>query len=76
MKHQKMDTCFQCKGTVNAWRIDYMAHRNETYLLVKDLPVEACSQCGEIYLDAEASRRVDIAWSEASNTSERLNRVP
>jgi len=67
-----MTTCYFCKGLVRPGRVDYMAHRNEQYVLVKGLPVELCSQCGEVYLDDAASRQIDLALSGTSTAEEHL----
>jgi YgiT-type zinc finger domain-containing protein len=67
-----MKTCYFCKGRVTPRIIEYMAHRRGEYMLVRNLPVEACEQCGEVYLDPSASRRVDEAFSRKANAQQRL----
>jgi len=66
-------TCFLCRGAVEVGRVDYMANRAGRYALVKNLPVERCVQCGEVYLDADASRQVDAALANAATAEERLD---
>lgn len=68
-----MKTCYYCKGGVEDVAIDYMASRRDKYVLVKHLHVEKCRQCGEIYLDYEASRQIDEALDGASSASEHLS---
>lgn len=68
-----MKTCYLCKGPIEHTRIDYMANNGGRYALVKDLSVEQCGQCGEVYLDAAASERIDEAMSKADTTREHLN---
>lgn len=67
-----MKTCYFCKGRVTPRIIEYMAHRSGEYVLVRNLPVEACEQCGEVYLDPSASRRVDEAFSRKGKAQQRL----
>lgn len=67
-----MNTCYFCKGPIEETRIDHMAQRRGQYVLVRDLMVERCTQCGEVYLDAAACRRVDAALSAAGGAAECL----
>jgi len=67
-----MRTCYLCKGQVRSRNIDYMARKRDRYVLVKDLPVEQCEQCGEVYLDERASQRIDTAIAEAGEADEHL----
>ena len=68
-----MKTCYFCRGPVKHTRIDHMAKNAGRYALVKDLPVEQCGQCGEVYLDAAASKSIDEAVAKAASTREHLN---
>ena len=40
-----------------------MAQRQGSFLLVRSLRADVCQQCGEIYLDADASRQIDTAFA-------------
>ena len=68
-----MNTCYFCKGPVEPGRIDYMASRAGRYALVKDLRVELCGQCGEAYLDDEASRQIDGLLATAASSGEHVD---
>ncbi len=68
-----MKTCFFCRGTVESGQIDYMAKRSGSYTLVKNLSAEVCGQCGEVYIDAAASRQIDKAISKAGSSDEHLD---
>ena len=68
-----MKTCYFCKGPVEPAHIEYMASRAGHYILVKDLPVELCRQCGEVYLDDTASRQIDEAVSDVAKAEQHLN---
>ncbi len=70
-----MKTCYFCQGPIRAAQVDHMAQGNAGYTLVKNLSVEQCGQCGEVYLDEAASKRIDEAVSEAATSREHL-RVP
>ncbi len=68
-----MNTCYVCKGPIETAHVDHMVNRSGKFTLVKDLPVERCTQCGEIYLDDQASRKVDDALSKAALSHEHLD---
>lgn len=73
LENAEMKTCYLCKGPVEPGEIDYMANRAGSYTLVKGLTVEQCSQCGEVYLDGAASKRIDAALAAAATTHEHLD---
>jgi hypothetical protein len=50
-----------------------MFHRGEDYFLVRRLPVERCTQCGEVYLDHEAAMIVDKAAQHLPDAEEHLS---
>lgn len=68
-----MNTCYFCKGPVKPGRTDYMANKAGRYALVRNLPVDLCIQCGEVYLDDAASRQIDAMVSRASTAGEHLD---
>lgn len=68
-----MNTCYFCKGPIKHGRIDYMAKKAGLFALVKNLPVESCSQCGEIYLDDAASRQIDELLANPASADEHLD---
>ncbi len=67
-----MKTCYFCKGTIELRGVDYMARGETGYVSVKGLPAEVCVQCGETFLEADSSRRVDEALSRAPASPERM----
>jgi len=73
LENATVKTCYFCKGHVQPGRVDYMAQKAGRYVLVKDLPVELCTQCGEAYLDGAASRRIDQALADADAADEHLD---
>lgn len=68
-----MKTCYLCKGRITKKAIDYMARQGNDYTLVKNLPADICEQCGEVYLDLAASRRVDEALTRSREAQEHLS---
>lgn len=67
-----MTTCYFCHGLVEPAKVDYMAKRQGSYTLVKNLPVTKCTQCGEVYLDTAASTCVDEAIGKSRFAQERI----
>ncbi len=61
-----MKTCYFCKGIVEPARIDYMAGGKHQYVFIRDLAVEKCTQCGEVYFDPDASQQIDAALQGVS----------
>lgn len=73
LEDTEMKTCYICKGQVVPKRIEHMARRENLYVLVRELPAEVCTQCGEVYLDDAASREIDAALDRGSDAPEHLD---
>lgn len=43
-------TCFYCKGNIESSTTTYMTDYQGCYIIIKNVPCEKCSQCGEEYL--------------------------
>lgn len=43
-------------------RVEYIYRRNDKYLIVRDMPCEACLRCGERYYPAEALLAVEARF--------------
>ena len=67
-----MKTCYFCKGAIENVTIDYMASRQNEYVLVKDVRAQKCRQCGELYFDYESSKQIDEALEKAPLAEEHL----
>ena len=40
-------TCFYCKGNIESSTTTYMTDYQGCYIIIKNVPCEKCSQCGE-----------------------------
>lgn len=67
-----MKTCYICKGAIKPARIEHMAHQGNLYVLIRELPAEVCSQCGETYLDDDSSKIIDDALRRSSDAEEHV----
>jgi len=51
--------CVICRhGTTQPGLVTVTLERGATVIVIKDVPAEVCSQCGEYYLDEKTSRHV------------------
>ena len=52
-------TCEHCSGTVRERRVDREALRHKgSFVVLEDVPIGVCDQCGARYFDALILRRV------------------
>lgn len=54
-----MNKCYFCKGKTKIKNIDVDFRWGDKLIVVKNVPVEVCSQCGERYYSAEVSKKLD-----------------
>lgn len=54
-----MNKCYFCRGKTKIKNIDVDFRWGGKLSVVKNVPVEVCSQCGERYYSAEVSKKLD-----------------
>ena len=54
-----MKECYFCKGTTEIRSLDVDFRWEGKLYVIKDVPIEICTQCGERYYSAEISKRID-----------------
>lgn len=60
-----MGECYFCKGKTEKKRVIVDYRWGDKLVVIKNVPAEVCTQCGERYFDAKVSRRMEaIALSE------------
>jgi YgiT-type zinc finger domain-containing protein len=60
-----MGGCYFCKGKTDKQRVTVDYRWGDKLVIIKNVPAEVCSQCGERYFDAEISRHMEaIVLSE------------
>jgi len=65
--------CYFCGGRLRRTRTTYYSPLG---IIVRDVPAFECEQCGEIYFDAETSRKLDaLVKSTAKIVEEEENRL-
>ena len=54
-----MNKCYFCKGKTKIKDIDVDFRWGDKLFVVKNVPVEICTQCGERYYSARVSKKLD-----------------
>lgn len=54
-----MGECYFCKGKTDKQRVTVDYRWGDKLIVIKNVPAEVCSQCGERYFDAEVSRQME-----------------
>lgn len=58
--------CVICKhGETQPGKVTVTFHRNDTVVVIKEVPADVCQQCGEYYLDEATTARVLAMAEEA-----------
>jgi YgiT-type zinc finger domain-containing protein len=58
--------CVMCKhGTIQPGKVTVTLHRDETVVVIKEVPADVCQQCGEYYLDQVTTVRIMAMAEEA-----------
>ena len=52
-------TCFYCKGNIETSTTTYMTDYHDFYIIIKNVPCEKCTQCGEEYLSGETLEKIE-----------------
>ena len=63
--------CIFCGGTLKKGKTDYIEKNNNDVVLIRNIPCDACIQCGETYFDCSAIEMIEnIIDGMQENTSE------
>lgn len=54
-----MSECYFCQGKTEIKRVDIDLRWGSKLFVVKNVPIEICSQCGEKYYSAKVSKKLD-----------------
>ena len=54
-----MSKCYFCKGKTKIKNVDVDFRWEERLSVIKSVPVEVCTQCGERYYSAQTSQELD-----------------
>ena len=59
--------CFMCKGDLIPMKKTYVAILEDCVVIVKDVPAQVCSQCGEAYYSDEVSDHLEDIVSKVKD---------
>lgn len=62
-------SCFMCKGTLENKLTNYIADLGNCIIIVKDVPSQVCSQCGEVSYSDEVARQLERIVNSMRNQS-------
>ncbi len=51
--------CFFCKGRLKNSTTDHIVNLKACIIIIKNVPCEECSQCGEIYYSDETAQKLE-----------------
>lgn len=52
-------TCFMCKGHLENQKTTFMVDLGNCIVIVKHVPSQVCSQCGEVSYDHEVTKQLE-----------------
>lgn len=52
-------TCFMCKGNLEDKNTNFIADLGNRIIIVKDVPSQVCTQCGEVSYSHEVAKRLE-----------------
>ncbi len=52
-------TCFFCKGTMEESTTIHTVELKNCIVVIKNVPCQKCSQCGEVVINAEVAARIE-----------------
>lgn len=64
-----MSNCYFCKGKTEIKNVDVDFRWGDKLFVVKNVPVEVCTQCGERYYSAEVSKKLDELVEKESQST-------
>ena len=57
------DLCDFCSGHLKRESVDYQIKREAEWIVIRNVQVDKCQQCGELYLDSETSEAIDLIYN-------------
>ena len=65
-----MTRCIFCKGTLQQKRIEHVHTWGDRLVILQDVPVEVCQQCGETFFAPDTLRAMDKIVEEQREPKE------
>ena len=61
-------TCFYCKGSMEAATTTYVVEIGERIIIIKHVPCEKCTQCGETFFNGTVVERLEQITEQLEKT--------
>ena len=68
-------TCFFCKGNLQPDVTTYFQDLGGYYIIIKNVPCEKCSQCGEVTYTFAVLKRIEQIIEQVKNAVEEVTVV-
>lgn len=59
--------CFMCKGTLENKLTNFIADMGNSIIIVKDVPSQVCTQCGEVSYSNEVAEQLEKIVDKMKN---------
>ncbi|MCD7766410.1 MAG: type II toxin-antitoxin system MqsA family antitoxin [Lachnospiraceae bacterium] len=59
--------CFYCKGDVENDTTTYMTDYQGSYIIIKNVPCQKCTQCGEEYISGDVLLKIETIIKNVKN---------
>ena len=69
-------TCISCKGDLINKNTNFIADLGDCIIIVKDVPSQVCSQCGEVSYSHEVAKRLEEIVGQMKNIMTEVAIVP
>jgi len=70
------ENCDRCRGKLLPGKTSLEIRRGENLIILRDVPADVCQQCGEAYLSARVSEKLDAFLDEPPRQPLRYVTVP
>jgi len=68
-----MEQCLFCKGLVEARRVEHVHRWKGRLYVMRNVPAEVCTQCGEMFFAPDALKAMDAIVAGRMEPAERLS---
>ncbi len=72
----RKNKCAECGGTLQKKTISHTQPWGEELYRFENVPVEICTQCGEVWLEASVSQKIDAIIQDKHRKPKRYQKVP
>ena len=70
-----MKKCAICGGKTEHKHIDLPLELRNKFLVVKNVPAEVCTQCGEIYYSVDVAKKLEKIEAKVSKNAMKIARL-